>query len=106
MKELKMIMNDDGVFEEYDDTYDLTIHCTSQEEQDEVLLRLNKWIPVSSGKMPELIHHENEYGDEYDESERVLIYTEDIHDPEYGPVCIARYEKYRNDEGGWNPFRV
>ena len=44
MKELKMIMNDDGVFEEYDDTYDLTIHCTSQEEQDEVLLRLNKTV--------------------------------------------------------------
>lgn len=44
MKELKMIMNDDGVFEEYDETYDLTIHCTSQEEQDEVLLRLNKTV--------------------------------------------------------------
>lgn len=44
MKELNMIMNDDGVFEEYDDTYDLTIHCTSQEEQDEVLLRLNKTV--------------------------------------------------------------
>lgn len=42
MKELKMIMNDDGVFEEYDDTYDLTIHCTSQEEQDEVLMKLNR----------------------------------------------------------------
>ena len=44
MKELKMIINADGVFEEYDDTYDLTIHCTSQEEQDEVLLRLNKTV--------------------------------------------------------------
>ena len=35
MKELKIYDRGDGVFEEYDDTYDLTIHCTSQEEQDE-----------------------------------------------------------------------
>ena len=41
MKELKIYDRGDGVFEEYDDTYDLTIHCTSQEEQDDVLARLN-----------------------------------------------------------------
>lgn len=44
MKELKMIANDNGVFEEYDDIYDLTIHCTSQEEQDEVLMKLNRIV--------------------------------------------------------------
>lgn len=44
MKELKLIANDDGVFEEYDDTYDLTIHCTSQEEQDEWLMKLNRTV--------------------------------------------------------------
>lgn len=33
MDELKMVMNDDGVFKEYDDTYDIIIHCTSAEEQ-------------------------------------------------------------------------
>ena len=41
MKELKIYDRGDGVFEEYDDTYDLTIHCLSQEEQDDVLARLN-----------------------------------------------------------------
>lgn len=41
MKELKIYDRGDGVFEEYDDTYDLTIHCTSQEEQNDVLARLN-----------------------------------------------------------------
>lgn len=31
---IKAIMNEDGVFEEYNDEYDLTIHFESQEEQD------------------------------------------------------------------------
>jgi len=31
---IKMIMNEDGVFEKYNDEYDLTIHFESQEEQD------------------------------------------------------------------------
>lgn len=46
MDELKAILNDDGVFEEYDDTYDLTIHCTSQEDQDKTIkiLQERTWI--------------------------------------------------------------
>jgi hypothetical protein len=40
-KELKIIAGEDGVFKEYDDTYDIVIHCESEEEQDEVLERLN-----------------------------------------------------------------
>ena len=56
-KELQAIMNDDGVFEEYDDTYDLTIHCESKEEQEEILNRLNwRWIPVSD-RLPEIKQH-------------------------------------------------
>lgn len=43
-EEIKIIQDADGHFVEYDDTYDITIHCTSQEEQDEVLLRLNKTV--------------------------------------------------------------
>lgn len=48
MDELKMIMNDDGAFEEYDDTYDIIIHCTSAEEQQQVMDKLNEriWIPA------------------------------------------------------------
>ena len=50
---LQAILNDDGVFEEYDDTYDLTIHCESREEQEEVLNKLNcRWIPCSE-RMPD-----------------------------------------------------
>ena len=58
-----------------------------------------KWIPVSE-RLPEFMHHEDEFDGGYYISERVLIYTEDIHEPEYGPVCIAQYEKYHS-EGRW-----
>lgn len=33
-------IGDDGVAKIYDDTYDITIHCKSEEEQDEVVKRL------------------------------------------------------------------
>lgn len=48
MDEIKMIMNDDGVFKEYDDAYDITIHCTSENEQKSVIEKLHSrtWIPV------------------------------------------------------------
>lgn len=39
--ELKIIENEDGTFSEYDDTFDITIHCQSEEEQNEVLEKLN-----------------------------------------------------------------
>ena len=40
-EELKIIQNEDGTFSEYDDTFDITIHCKSEEEQNEVLAKLN-----------------------------------------------------------------
>ena len=40
-EELKIIANEDGTFSEYDDTFDITIHCQSEEEQNEVLEKLN-----------------------------------------------------------------
>lgn len=40
-EELKIIANEDGTFSEYDDTFDITIHCQSEEEQNEVLATLN-----------------------------------------------------------------
>ena len=43
-RELKVIMNNDGVFEEYDDTYDITIHLESEEEQNRIIEWLNKMI--------------------------------------------------------------
>lgn len=40
--EIKLIMQDDGTFKVYDDTYDITIHCESKEEQDKVEEILNQ----------------------------------------------------------------
>lgn len=34
---IQLIIREDGTAEKYDDTYDLTIHCTSEDEQREVL---------------------------------------------------------------------
>lgn len=45
---INLIFDEDGFAREYDDTYDITIHCESQEEQDKVLAKLNRrWIPCS-----------------------------------------------------------
>ena len=41
-EEIKFYFSEDGIAREYDDTYDITIHCTSQEEQDNVLEKLNR----------------------------------------------------------------
>lgn len=47
---IQMVMNDDGAFEKYDDTWDITIHCTSEEEQREVIEKINAryWIPADN----------------------------------------------------------
>ena len=39
---LLAIMGDDGVFREYNDEFDITIHCESREEQDKVKEILNQ----------------------------------------------------------------
>lgn len=43
------MMNEDGVFEKYDDEFDVVIHCTSQEERDEVVARLQKIMNEADG---------------------------------------------------------
>lgn len=53
--ELLLTIGKDGKARLYDDTYDITIHCESQEEQDRVcalLKHIPHWIPCSE-RMPE-----------------------------------------------------
>lgn len=48
-------INEDGVAEAYDDTYDVTIHCESENEQKRVIGMLERyqgWIPVEE-RLPE-----------------------------------------------------
>lgn len=45
---LMLIIGEDGTAREYDDTYDITIHCESAEEQDQVRRMLTRqWVPVT-----------------------------------------------------------
>lgn len=51
---MKLVQKEDGTFSAYDDTYDIVIHCESEEEQKKVIERLEStnWIPVSE-RLPE-----------------------------------------------------
>lgn len=57
MKDETMIVADEnGEFDVYDDTYDVIIHCESEEEQKRVMETLkktvNSWIPITE-RLPE-----------------------------------------------------
>lgn len=51
---MEIVQNEDGTFSAYDDAYDITIHCETEEEQKKVIERLSTdWIPVSE-RLPEI----------------------------------------------------
>lgn len=52
--EMTLVQNEDDTFSTYDDTYDITIHCETEEEQKKIIERLKatNWIPVSE-RLPE-----------------------------------------------------
>ena len=45
---MELVQNEDGIFSAYDDTYDVVIHCETEEEQKKVIERLKatNWIPI------------------------------------------------------------
>lgn len=51
---MTLAQNEDGSFSTYDDTYDIVIHCETEEEQKKVIERLEStnWIPVDK-RLPE-----------------------------------------------------
>ncbi len=51
---MTFVQNEDDTFGAYDDTYDIVIHCETEEEQKKVIERLEStnWIPVSE-RLPE-----------------------------------------------------
>lgn len=57
-KELMLFCNADGKWTVYDDTFDITIHCGSQKEQDEAMAMLRK-ANSSAGEVmsPENMDH-------------------------------------------------
>ena len=86
---MTLVQNEDGSFSAYDDTYDVVIHCETEEEQKKVIERLKStnWIPVSE-RLPE------------DERECLVTLEKVYGTPEklYG---IASYLKF-DDAGYWN----
>ena len=86
---MTLVQNEDGSFSAYDDTYDIVIHCETEEEQKKVIERLKStnWIPVSE-RLPE------------DEKECLVTLEKVYGTPEklYG---IASYLKF-DDAGYWN----
>lgn len=86
---MEFVQNEDGTFSTYDDTYDITIHCETEDEKKKVIERLEStnWIPASE-RLPE------------DERE-CLVTLEKVygtHEKRYG---IANYLKF-DDSGYWN----
>ena len=84
---IMLTIGDDGEATLYDDTYDITIHCESKEEQDEVrkaLENIPHWIPVTE-RLP-------------DDSRNVLITSR-------GGVSIAWYNGSYFEKGANNHHR-
>lgn len=74
-------LDENGTLSEYDDKYDVVIHCSSKKDQDETIkiIEDSNWIPVSE-RLPE--------NDDY-----ILLSFENFSIPE-----IGRYEQ--DEEGG------
>ena len=54
--DILLTIGEDGKASLYDDTYDITIHCESKEERDEVkrvLQNVPHWIPVTEEPIPD-----------------------------------------------------
>ena len=88
------MFDENGIAKEYDDTFDISIHCESEEEQNKVLEILNRrWIPVSE-KLPEEYKTIIDPDVFVDPSEEVLVQMKS------GWMHVTRYwgsrERYKN----------
>jgi hypothetical protein len=94
---IMLSIGEDGIARAYDDTYDITIHCESSEEQEEVRKALEnfpRWIPCSE-RLPK-------------DKRQVLVYARSVH------YALAKYDEMRNADGtykkqwvtfdAWKPF--
>lgn len=45
--EITLMIGEDGIAREYDDTYDITIHCESEEDREKAIERINNSIPCA-----------------------------------------------------------
>jgi hypothetical protein len=89
---IMLTIGDDGIARAYDDTYDITIHCESAEEQEKAKKLLMErtelqWIPVTDGDEWKPPVDEDGYSD------FILLSFSNV-----GVLCIGQYRG--GDEGG------
>lgn len=97
MDDMKLYFDENGVAHKYDDEFDVTIHCESEQESERVieLLNLGKQMSWRDANNPPPTHVD-EWDDEqnpyrFELSDEVWIYCID------GTRLLGRYDK----ENGW-----
>ena len=87
---IQLVVGENGEAKIYDDTYDIVIHCESQEEQDKAIKKLNSmnWIPCS-----ERLPSKNQWNDAF----LVTVQCEHVDEWDDYVVCGAEYSEY-----GWD----
>lgn len=93
-KSILCTVGEDGVLTPYDDTYDVIIHCSNKEEQDQTieLIKSFEWVPVSE-RLPE------------DETE-VLVELRYTYESDYTFYSIARFIRFEDGEEHWCDDKV
>ena len=94
---MKLIMSKDGTFKEYDDTYDIVIHCESKEEHDRFIQKFNSmsWIPCSE-RLPEMRREDMEAEGEYYMISNQALVTDG------NKIYVAEYEEDDGYRYGWH----
>ena len=94
---MKLIMSKDGTFKEYDDTYDIVIHCESKEEHDRFIQKFNSmsWIPCSE-RLPEMHREDMEAEGEYYMISNQALVTDG------NKIYVAEYEEDDGYRYGWH----
>lgn len=82
---MELMMNEQGVFEKYDDTYDVVIHCDSKEARDKVLADLKA---VNERLLDKIRAEIKEHADRLKDS----LYGDGMRH------CIEIIDKYRESE--------
>lgn len=97
-KSILCTVDKDGVLTPYDDTYDVVIHCSNKEDQEQTvkLIKDSNWIPVSE-RLPEM-PEENPILD----NKPLEIYIVDI--GEHYP--FRAFWNGKNFTDGWNILKV
>ena len=92
---IKLMQNKNGEWEKYDDTYDVVIHCESEEEQERAIsiLKDRLWIPCQE-RLPE----ESDYY-------MACIYDEDVDDYDFRKTWFAHEDDYDMDESEWRELQ-